>query len=85
MQPQSTNKNAQQFTTQNAQPPLNKNPQEGRMSVRQQKIRVRGAAGPKFFLSCNCACLLAFCRLHEVFVGSDDVGDGGDVALMKKT
>jgi hypothetical protein len=28
--------------------------------------------------------LLAFCRLHEVFVGSDDVGDGGDVALTKK-
>jgi hypothetical protein len=53
--------------------------------VRQEKIRVRGVAAPKFFLSCNCACLLAFCRLHEAFVGSDDVGDGGDVALMKKT
>jgi hypothetical protein len=65
---------------------LIKNAQGGRMSVRQEKIRARcAAAAPKFFLSCNCACLLAFCLLHEVFVGSDDVGDGGDVALMKKT
>jgi hypothetical protein len=55
------------------------------MSVPQEKIRVRRAAAPKFFLSCNCAFLLAFCPLHEVFVGSDDVGDGGDMALMKKT